>query len=529
MPIIENYSSSYYINELDDCVGTFQAKVKQKSDSENFEIEKKGTKSKKLEWFELLYGYPPQFKIKWENLDELKQDTLVKSKTGILEHSFPFMNFSDDDFLPESAKVGVGENYTMSQYFDGYLDKVNTTNFYKQKTKDLQSALRKIPVFVILNSNGEIVLAKPNSEVRVPTWQQIKKGGPLKTKTKRLRKQNLQNIFNEKIYDFCGAFDSRVEKASQLGLFFMSWDDADAYLKEVATSDINGTRAVGLSIHYVGLDAAYRITREHHPGIDFRFIPDLNAVKNLLVQDIGKADSIVADEQQQLRVSPRGINLFPFLGKYGRSISVGTSFVQKNEYFKGVPVYIVQISENPRNLLFEQYFKVVGTLDNFYGKSIKSFNSLFGFGNNSIIEGPQQGGNKSKKLVNYIFFDKDQAGTFVKKQGRKVARYSGSRTPNLELLVRKPKIFIYNLEDLIESWEDKLKVEALGSTKSQSNKSLLNAKTNYFIPPVIDTNEILSFKDTSQTFNKWQQIKTSFSVKARVLKRSLSMWLVSLS
>ena len=94
--------------------------------------------------------------------------------------------------------------------------------------------------------------------------------------------KNFQTIINEKVYDTAGSFDSTVEKQQQLGLFFMNKFDAETYLKAVAQSDIDGTQTVGLSINCIGLDAAYRITREYHPGIDFRFVPDLNEVQNLL-------------------------------------------------------------------------------------------------------------------------------------------------------------------------------------------------------------------------------------------------------
>ena len=52
-----------------------------------------------------------------------------------------------------------------------------------------------------------------------------------------------------------------------MGLFFFNYLDAEKYLKEVARSDFEGTQTVGLSVHSISLDSAYKITREHHPGI----------------------------------------------------------------------------------------------------------------------------------------------------------------------------------------------------------------------------------------------------------------------
>ena len=52
----------------------------------------------------------------------------------------------------------------------------------------------------------------------------------------------------------------------------------------------------------------------------------------------------------------------PYLNKLGAFLSPNSSFLQRNEYFKGVPIYIVQVSEEPRNFITEKYFNIVGAL-----------------------------------------------------------------------------------------------------------------------------------------------------------------------
>ena len=128
-----------------------------------------------------------------------------------------------------------------------------------------------------LNGNGEIILNKPSNG---------------------LAQKNLNSLLNENVYDFCGGFDSKVEKRQQLGLFFLSRSDAEVYLKAVAQADIDGTQTVGLSINCIGLDAAYKVTREHHPGVDFRFVPDLAEVQNFLSTYVNKQDVVIEEEQQ---------------------------------------------------------------------------------------------------------------------------------------------------------------------------------------------------------------------------------------
>ena len=165
---------------------------------------------------------------------------------------------------------------------------------------------------------------------------------------------------------------------------------------------------------------------------------------------------IVEDEQQQLRFRTRTANLFPYLKKLGSYLSPNFSFLQRNEYFKGVPIYIVQLTENPRSFWTERYFNVAGVLDNIHSRFIQSLDYTVGFGHNWIMQGSLMDAGNSDKSENYIFFDKEQAIKFSKTNGRKVARFSGGRTSSLENLVKKPKIFIYNLEDFLEDWEDKI-------------------------------------------------------------------------
>ena len=453
--------------------------------------------SKAGNYFDYIYSYPPKIQIKWDGLDELNEDLLIGSNYGVLEHSIPFIDFIDDWFFSEATETAILEKYPTSKYLDGILEKINSSNFFFKKTKEIQNALTNIPIFVVLNGQNEIVLSKPSNN---------------------LASKGFQNYLKEKIYDSSGAFDLSVEKKSELGLFFMSYQDAEKYLKEFARYDFEGTQTVGLSIHCISLNSAYKITREHHPGTDFRFIPNLKEVKELLRNNIGKADMIVEDEQQQLRFRRRNSNLFPYLNKLGKFLSPTSSFLQRNEYFKGVPIYIVQIQETPRNLFVEQYFNLIGYLDTIYNTSIQFLDSTIGFGHNWIIQGSLQNVKHSKGFESYIFFDKEQAVKFTKTNGRKVTRFSGGRTSNLEFMVRKPKIFIFNLEDFLEDWEDKILGELNGM---EDNKNFFfTSKAINFIPPNFNTNEAdIEFRQTFVT-----NLTQALNVKFKVFKKSIGIF-----
>mgnify|MGYP001438668167 CR=1 FL=1 len=86
-------------------------------------------------------------------------------------------------------------------------------------------------------------------------------------------------------------------------------------------------------------------------------------------------------------------------------MSPSVSFLQRNEYFKGIPIYIVQVSKTPNNALFEQYFNAIGIVDVAYGKIIQSLDSLIGFGHNWIMQGSLEDANTSEELTNFIFFN----------------------------------------------------------------------------------------------------------------------------
>ena len=214
--------------------------------------------SKVIDFFQYLYSYPPKFTIKWNSLDELTQDLLLDNKYNVIAHSFPFIDFVEDLFFQDLPQKGVAKKPSLKEFSEGYLNKIFSSNFYENKTKLIQTALAPIPVFIILNDAKEIVLSKPINFARAQAA-----GQPIKNT----------------IYNSCGNFDTSIDNHSKLGFFFFSKSDAEVYLNEVAKSDLDDTRLFGLSISCIGLDAAYRITREHHPNVDFRFVPNYKEVK----------------------------------------------------------------------------------------------------------------------------------------------------------------------------------------------------------------------------------------------------------
>jgi len=482
MVIVTNVNFNSYLNPTSTYTGELQTGSSTKD-------------SKAVNFFELLYSYPSKFKIKWNALDELKEDLFLPSNYDVLEHSFPFIDYIDDWlFSSNGEEAQSNDGYNFKDLREGFLDKRYSSNFYQKQTTSIQKTLASVPIYVILNGLDEIVLTKPRNF----------EGS-----------QSFNTSVKQVIYDYCGAFDSSLEKRQQVGFFFTNRVDAETYLQEIARSDVNGTETVGLSIHCIGLDSAYNITREHHPGIDFRIIPDLQEVKDLLTKNISKSSIIVEDEQQQLRFRRRSVNLISPLGELGRLLSPSSSFLQRDEYFKGVPIYIVQTINAPTNIAVNQYFNLLGLLDVTYGRFIQTFDSLLGCGHNWIMQGSLKDAGCSDQFTNYVFFSEQSAEQFVKQNGNSIARYPGSRTSNAEALVRKPKIYVYNLEDFIELWEEKI----LSDKDNNSSKTIFNAKETLFIPPEFNYREAQNFfesNDSNSVTRVTNQILKTISVKSKV-------------
>lgn len=470
------------------------------TDPGNFQVESNIKDSKVVNFFELLYSYPAKYKIKWNALDELKEDLSLPANYETLENNFPFIEGIDDWFFSaQKEEIKSKSLYNLRELREGFLDKRYSSTFYSKKTKSIQQALSSVPIYVVLNGLNEIVLNKPRNFED---------------------SQTANKYIKQTIYDYCGAFDSSLEKRQQSGFFFMNRSDAETYLQEIAKSDMNGTETVGLSLHCISLTSAYNITREHHPGIDFRIVPDLHEVKNLLTKHLTKSSIIVENEQQQLRARKRNVNILPILGGLGRFLSPSSSFLQRNEYFKGVPIYIVQTSIQPKNIVATQYFNTIRLVDGIYGTCIQVFDSILGYGHNWIMQGSIKDVNSSRQSTNYVFFDEASATKFVKENGKFITHYPGSRAPNVESLVRKPQIFVYNLEDFIESWEEKIQLESSSTTKVLTN-SIFNADDTLFIPPEQNYKEAqLYFESNSSNFGTriTKQLLQQINVKYRVFK-----------
>lgn len=416
------------------------------------------------------YSYPPKFAVKWG--DELQYDLFLAHRYSTLEHSLPFMDYLEDFLFVRRKHKPAQKVYSKNDYIEGVFNRIITSSFYNSKSNPIGERVNTVPVYTLVNSYGQIITIK--MPVAMGTGPDVKK-----TKTQ---------VVNEMAYTNAGAFDPSTENAAttQLGLFFFSYADANQYLLTLADADWFNMAAVGTSVDCIGLDSAYRITREHHPNVDFRFIPDYEEVTRLLDKQLGTSDTVVEDEQQQLRFRRRSVQVIPEdtpkIGKYCEWLTPLNSFLHQSEYFKGVPIYIVQSTQTPRNFLLELCFKVADQVDGFYGRFVQGIDFTMGFGENWIMQGSLFDAGSSDRFKTYVFFEKEQAVEFTKSLGRKAARFEGARCVSISKVVRKPRIMVYNLEDFFERWEETLQPNLIPESK-KSLKGMFEPRRIMFIPP----------------------------------------------
>lgn len=377
--------------------------------------------SRTLEFFDDLYSYPPKFRIKWDNLDELQQDCLNSNNfQKDKKNNSTFLKILTDIFLNEKEEQTLQKNYSLKEYITSYKNKLILNQIYTKNTKKLQDALKSIPVYVVLNGQGDIILSESTDLYTSNT-----------------------SFLTDELSRSCGIFDPIVENKNKLGLFFLSKNDAEIYLQEIASLDSQGTQSLGLSLHCLGLDFAYRVMRSYDSRVDFRFVPDLSEVQTVLKnKTLENPNIIVEDEQQQLRLRYKNLGL-PIIWR-------------KKDYFKGVPIYIVKIEKNTTNNFTETYFFTLRLIDNFLNYFVHAINIPFGLGNNFIKQGSfNQKDNISSQKV-YLFFEKKAALDFCKNYKYKnIFRYKKDQFTLLNNKIKKPQILLYNLEDFLENWEEK--------------------------------------------------------------------------
>ena len=406
-------------------------------------------------------------------------------------------------FLPfqkNRLSTAAEQKYSLEDFVKNYNNKKISNNFYKKYTKEIVESLQTVPVYFVLNGYSEIVSADP-----VLQYSKI-------------------NTLSEKMYDFFGVFNGHSNKVSKLGLFFLDQRDAMMYLQKIAQEDSLGTGELGLSIHCRSLGSVYELIRDYDPEIDFRFVPNLTELTNLLKSNNISDSRFVFDKNQQqnrFRKYPVNVvsNIISGTRKVEDSITPFSSFFQSNEYFKGVPIYLVQLSSESSPLLTNGLSLGFNIVDTLYCKFIKVIDRIHGVGQSSIVFDNTEKTFLPPSVDSYVFFEKQEALKFVRNNGRRVISYAGSYSEGITMNqpILNPKIYISNLEDFLEAWEDSILINGGASDKLFTNLPFNFNSRIHFVSE--------NYPDTIISKNIFQSFQENLKRKARILGGYTSFFL----
>jgi len=420
--------------------------------------------------------YNSNLQIKWSNFNSIykKSEPNLKVKTQISS--------------PVSNETNVA--------------KFKPHSFYKKRTTALQKKLSHVPVYVVLNGRGELVLANPH---------------------------------------VTNSTDSKI------GFFFINRQEAKEYLNNIVASDFIGTKTVGLSIHSVGLDFAYNLTRQSNTHTDFRFVPSFEEIRTLIKSK--KQRSLIFEipnkQLQEVNIKKwkwQNIENLPKGWKWVKETKNGKSrlglkFIKRNkreafnkrlslpylqrthskyQSFKGVPIYIVQTLASEKSNLVS----IKPILGKFENQPLEQQfkNSLKGHGVNQIFENGMakefQDG-----ISTYVFFNKTQAENFCNQTRTTLKSIQGIKNVDIGTTINS-KFRVFNLEDFLETLENKM----INPTMLDDERQMKTLANIHFIPDQEAVNSIKTESQSIQMKQPWLMNKGNrFLLKTKTLFRYLEI------
>ena len=319
--------------------------------SANIQSENLLQKSTTVEFFKTLYNYPPNFRLKL-NINNTEETSYKKRPVKIV-HKKP--------------------KYNLFNYLDGFNNKIVTSKKFQIQDLTPQN-FDSVPVYVILNGSEEIVLGKT-----------------MLSNSNQLTKEPTLNI-SRKIYDLSGSFeDNSLTRESHLGLFFLNKRDAEAYMKELLIKDSRGVDIQGVSINCISLLSAYNLMCDHHPGFDFRFVPDMHEVVSLLetnrytkntmsvINSSNKPLDLILEKIDQLK-DPITTFYWDHLFNSDIHNSLSGNYSRDNYSYawSGVPTYLVNEPKTKTTYVFLSYSESKKFVD-LRGKDIEGINKGYEF------------------------------------------------------------------------------------------------------------------------------------------------------
>lgn len=154
--------------------------------------------------------------------------------------------------------------------------------FPTAQQKLILNRLSKVPVYVVVTENQEMVMATPRED----------------------QEENFFDWLYTKYYNWF--VWSEDNGPISIALFFLNKEDANLYLQEIGKKDPKCAEKTNLHIHLTSLDTFYKLNRTSSPGTQAKLIADLEEVYNVVFDYIPKKLHEVNPKQKYNKTTYQG-------------------------------------------------------------------------------------------------------------------------------------------------------------------------------------------------------------------------------
>lgn len=201
------------------------------------------------------------------------------------EDTTPYL--TNDTSIKKSVYVDVNLKKTNFKFekpirFPQIFNSQRSPNFPTFEQKILLQKLKKIPIYVVVTGQDEMVMAMSRDK----------------------EENNLLSWIYKKYYDsFIWTED---EGPVSLGLFFMNKEDAGLYLHEIVNANPKMAERSEVRVKMVGLDTFYKLNRTSPPGQQARLIADLEEIEKVIQEYIPRKNHLINPKQKYNKLGYKG-------------------------------------------------------------------------------------------------------------------------------------------------------------------------------------------------------------------------------
>lgn len=236
-------------------------------------------------------------KLQFSNLQNSQnEDPVIKLLEDVKNRRIKVIVPSEEDIIPsiksdnpitknESVKINLNNKILEIEKpirFPKIFTNQRSPNFPTSEQKLLLQKLKKIPIYVVVTKNNEMVMAMSRDK----------------------ESENFLDWVYKKYYN--SFVWNEDDGPISLGLFFMNKEDAELYLHEIADADPKMAEKSQISVKMVGLDVFYKLNRTSPPGQQAKLIADLEEIEKIIQEYIPKRKHVVNAKQKYNKISYKG-------------------------------------------------------------------------------------------------------------------------------------------------------------------------------------------------------------------------------